>query len=131
MQAMNVFAVAIGGATGAVARYWMSSAVTRQFGAGFPYGTLSVNVLGSLLMGALFIVIVDRPMPDAWRLALTVGLLGAFTTFSTFSLDTLILLEQGELLRALTNIVVSVALCLLAVFAGASIARALLPVSSG
>lgn len=120
---MNVFAVAIGGATGAVARYWLTSALYKQFGSAFPYGTIGVNVLGSVLMGALFVFIVERPLPEVWRLTLAVGLLGAFTTFSTFSLDTLILIDQGELMRALMNVVLSVSLCLLAVLAGAGIAR--------
>ena len=121
--ALNVLAVALGGATGAVARYWMSGALYKHFGSGFPYGTLGVNVLGSLLMGIVFVVVVERPMADVWRLALAVGLLGAFTTFSTFSIDTLILLEQGQTLRALANVFASVVLCLLAVFAGAALAR--------
>ena len=125
--AINVIAVAAGGATGAVVRYWLSTALYRHFGSGFPYGTIGVNVLGSLLMGALFVFVIERPMPDVWRLALAVGLLGAFTTFSTFSLDTLILVEDGELLRALLNIVVSVVLCLAAVFAGVALGRAALP----
>ena len=125
---MNVLAVAAGGATGAVARYWLSSVLYKHFGSGFAYGTVGVNVLGSLLMGGLFVLAVERPMPDVWRLALAVGMLGAFTTFSTFSLDTLILIEEGEVLRALTNIIVSVVLCLLAVFAGAAFTRAVLPV---
>ena len=126
--AINVLAVAAGGATGAVARYWMSAVLYKHFGSGFPYGTLGVNVLGSLLMGILFVVVVDRPMPDVWRLVLGVGMLGAFTTFSTFSVDTLILVEQGQLLRALANVFASVVLCLVAVFAGAALARAMLPV---
>ena len=125
--AINVFAVAAGGATGAVVRYWLSTALYRHFGSGFPYGTIGVNILGSLLMGALFVFVIERPMPDVWRLALAVGLLGAFTTFSTFSLDTLILVEDGELLQALLNVVVSVVLCLAAVFAGVALARAVLP----
>jgi len=125
--AMNVLAVAAGGATGAVARYWLTSALYKHFGSDFPYGTVGVNVLGSLLMGVLFVFVMERPLPDVWRLALAVGLLGAFTTFSTFSLDTLILIEAGEMMRALTNITASVVLCLLAVFAGVALARAMLP----
>jgi CrcB protein len=123
----NVLAVAAGGATGALARYGLSNALYKHFGVGFPYGTVGVNILGSLLMGVLFVFVIERPMPDVWRLALTVGLLGAFNTFSTFSLDTLILIEEGEVMRALTNVVVSVVLCLVAVFAGAALARAMLP----
>ena len=127
--ALNVLAVALGGATGAVARYWVSSALYKHFGSDFPYGTLGVNVLGSLLMGALFVVITERPLPDVWRLALAVGLFGAFTTFSTFSIDTFTLIEQGQVVRALANVLASVVLCLLAVFAGVALARTVLATS--
>jgi CrcB protein len=122
---LNVIAVACGGAVGALARYWMSTLVYRQLGTGFPWGTLSVNVLGSLLMGILFVLAHQRQLPDPWRLALAVGLLGAFTTFSTFSVDTLALVEQGAWLRATLNVLTSVVLCLAAAFAGAALARAL------
>ena len=125
--ALNLVAVAAGGAMGAVDRYCLSSVLYRHFGSGFPYGTVGVNVLGSLLMGVVFVCVVERPMSDAWRLALSVGLLGAFTTFSTFSLDTLMLIETGEISRALLNVVASVVLCLAAVFAGVWLARTVLP----
>ena len=122
---LNVLAVACGGAVGALARYWMSTLVYRHAGSAFPWGTLSVNVLGSLALGVLFVLVQQRELSEAWRLALAVGLLGAFTTFSTFSVDTLVLLEQGALGRAALNVLASVGLCLAAAAGGMALARAL------
>jgi len=116
---MQVIAIAAGGAAGALLRYWMSIGVHSLLGRGFPYGTLAVNVLGSLLMGVLYIFLVERMNLGAeWRAALLIGLLGAFTTFSTFSLETLNLFEQGEQLKAMMNIILSVILCLFATWVG-------------
>jgi CrcB protein len=120
----QVMMIAAGGAVGAVLRFAVSNSIYRLVGRDFPYGTLTVNVLGSLLMGLLFILLVERQVASAeWRAALLVGLLGAFTTFSTFSLETMALLEDGELSRALLNIVVSVLLCLAATWLGMGIGR--------
>ena len=95
-----------------------------MLGRGFPYGTLFVNVSGSLLMGMLSVILLDRfdPGPE-WRAAVLVGVLGSFTTFSTFSIETLNLLEQGDLMRALANIILSVTVCLAAVWFGVLIGR--------
>ena len=116
--------IAIGGAFGAVLRYGASVSVYSLLGKGFPYGTLFVNVSGSLLMGVLSVILLDRfdPGPE-WRAAVLVGVLGSFTTFSTFSIETLNLLEQGDLMRALANIVLSVTVCLAAVWFGVLIGR--------
>ena len=116
--------IAIGGAVGAVLRYGASVSVYSLLGRGFPYGTLFVNVSGSLLMGMLSVILLDRfdPGPE-WRAAVLVGALGSFTTFSTFSIETLNLLEQGDLMRALANIVLSVTVCLAAVWFGVLIGR--------
>jgi CrcB protein len=119
-------AIAAGGAIGALLRFWVSSGVYAWSGRGFPYGTLAVNVLGSLVMGFLFIVLVERSALGAeWRAFLLVGLLGAFTTFSTFSLETLNLIEQAAYAKALLNTLLSVVLCIFAAFAGVMIARQL------
>lgn len=123
---MPVFAIAVGGAVGAVLRYGMSNGITQWLGRGFPYGTLSVNVLGSLLMGLLYVLLIDRIAVSAeWRAALLIGLLGAFTTFSTFSMETLNLIEQGALLKAALNIILSVVLCLGATWIGVLAGRQL------
>lgn len=122
----QVFAIAVGGAVGAVLRFGVSNGIYRLVGQGFPYGTLVVNVLGSLLMGFLFILLVERQMVAVeWRAVLLVGLLGAFTTFSTFSIETLSLLENGEVLKAAMNILLSVTFCLLAGWLGMGIGRQL------
>ena len=118
--------IAIGGAFGAVFRYGASLGVYSLLGRGFPYGTLFVNVSGSLLIGLLSVLFLERyNIAPEWRAAILVGLLGSFTTFSTFSMETLALLEQGDISRASLNIVLSVVVCLLAVWAGVIIGRQL------
>ena len=122
----QLLAIAIGGAVGAVLRFVVSNGVYRLVGREFPYGTLAVNVLGSLLMGVLFILLVERVAVSAeLRAALLIGVLGAFTTFSSFSLETLALFNGGEPVKAILNIVLSVVLCLLAAWLGMNIGRQL------
>ena len=116
--------IAMGGAIGAVLRYGASLGVYSFMGRGFPYGTLFVNVTGSLLMGLLGVMMLERfNIGPEWRAAVLVGVLGSFTTFSTFSIETLNLLEQGDVMRAVTNIVLSVLVCLIAVWFGVLIGR--------
>lgn len=116
--------IALGGATGAVMRYLMSNWVHSFAGRDFPYGTLSVNVLGSFLMGILYILLIERFQLDAeWRALILVGLLGAFTTFSTFSMETLLLLEGGEYNKAIFNIFANGLLCIAGAWAGVIIGR--------
>ena len=113
---MNWIAVAIGGALGAMARYGVSTLVFDASSQRFPYATLSVNVLGSFLMGILFVVIAEKGLlPPEMRSILMVGFLGAFTTFSTFSLDALGLWQNGLLLLALVYALGTVVLCLAAI----------------
>ncbi|MEW8028372.1 MAG: fluoride efflux transporter CrcB, partial [Candidatus Thiodiazotropha sp.] len=101
----QLIAIASGGAVGALFRFWVSSGVYSLLGRGFPYGTLVVNVLGSLVMGFLYVLLLERTtVSPEMRGALLIGFLGAFTTFSTFSIETLNLLEQAELLKAGLNI---------------------------
>ena len=107
-------------------RYGASLGVYGLLGRGFPYGTLFVNVTGSLLMGVLSILMLERfNVGPEWRAAILVGLLGSFTTFSTFSLETLNLLEQGDVMRAMANMAISVIVCLAAVWLGVSLGRQL------
>jgi len=120
----QALAIATGGALGALLRYWTSLAVHSKLGAGFPYGTLTVNVVGSLLMGFLYIWFVDRlAMGPAVRGFLFIGVLGAFTTFSTFSLETLNLIESGQPGKAMLNVVISVVVCVTAAGLGVLAAR--------
>jgi len=120
----QVLAIAGGGAIGAVLRFWMSNGVYALSGRTFPYGTLAVNVLGSLLMGFLYIWLLERLSGGAnVRAFVLIGLLGAFTTFSTFSIETLNLLEAGQVGRAVLNMLVSVVLCVAAAGLGVLLAR--------
>ena len=120
-------AIAFGGALGAVSRYWLNSAVQRFNDSGFPLGTFAVNVLGSFLIGIFFVLLAEKAqIAEQWRPVIVVGFLGGLTTFSTFSLDALLLFEQGHYNTALFYIISSVALCLIAAFAGMQISRVLL-----
>lgn len=115
----QVVAVAIGGALGALSRYWVVGLIARLFERNFPYGTLVVNVVGSFLIGIGYILIVERlQVASEWHAILMVGFVGAFTTFSTFSLETVSLIQEGRLVAALTYIFSSVLVCLLATAAG-------------
>ncbi|MGB1581749.1 MAG: fluoride efflux transporter CrcB [Nevskiales bacterium] len=118
--------VAGGGALGALLRYAAVLLSQHLWGRDFPYGTLLVNVLGSLLIGLAYVWIVERlALGEAWRLAFMVGVLGAFTTFSSFSIETLQLFERGAAVAALANILLNVSLCLAACWLGLMAARQL------
>ena len=120
----QIIAIAIGGALGALLRFWMSTGIHVLMGRGFPYGTLAVNVIGSFLMGLLYVFMLERMEVSAeLRAALMIGVLGAFTTFSTFSIETMNLIEAGEVTRAGMNIVFSVSLCLLGCWLGMVLGR--------
>ncbi len=122
----QLFAIALGGAVGALLRFWVSTGVYGLLGRGWPYGTLAVNLLGSLAIGFLTVLFLDRlSLGPEWRAGVLVGLLGAFTTFSTFSFETLALIEQGRLGAAAGNIMVSVTGCILATWLGLMLGRQL------
>lgn len=122
----KIMAVAVGGALGSVLRYGLSNWVHSFVGRGFPYGTLAVNVLGCLAMGILFVLFVERSSENTlWRTGLVIGLLGGFTTFSAFSIETFSLLEQGAMAKAIGYVAASLMLCLGATWLGVLLARQL------
>ncbi len=123
---MQWLAVAMGGALGAMGRFAVNALVFPVAGLRFPLGTMIVNVSGCLLMGVLYVVIVERGLlPGEWRNFLMVGLLGGFTTFSAFSLDALALWQNGHLALTFAYIVLTVTLCLAGTLAGMYLTRML------
>lgn len=121
---MTLLMIAIGGALGAMARFGMTTGAARFLGAGFPYGTMAANVLGSFLMGIVVAVLVDREGGAHWIAPLfTTGFLGGFTTFSAFSLDAYLLAESGRWSAFLAYGLVSVVASFIALALGITIAR--------
>ena len=113
---MHWFAVAIGGALGSLARYALTTYIFDVSSHKFPYATLAINVLGSFAMGILFVLIVEKAaMPSEMRSLLMIGFLGAFTTFSAFSLDALGLWQNGHIFMSLVYMLATVILCLIAI----------------
>ncbi len=117
--------VGAGGALGAMSRYGLSALIGRLWPMSFPLATLLVNIIGSLAMG-LFVGLMARLLP-AWqqeaRLFVAVGILGGFTTFSSFSLDAIVLIERGEMLQAAAYVLLSVVLCLVGLYLGLLVTR--------
>ncbi len=121
---MGYLIVFLGGGLGAALRHGVNIAAARLLGIGFPYGTLTVNIVGSLIMGLLTGWFAFEGSPSQhWRLLMTTGILGGFTTFSTFSLDTAVLYERGELGLAAIYVVASVAAGIAGLFAGLALVR--------
>ena len=129
----HLIAVAMGGACGAILRFLVSNGVYHWLGRGFPYGTLAVNIIGSFLIGLMTeALILQRVAISAeYRAAILVGVFGSFTTFSTFSLETLYLLEQGSIAKAGMNVLISITACLTAVWLGLLLGRSLFLYSGG
>ena len=118
--------IAAGGAIGSVLRFLLSNGVHGIVSRDFPYGTLVVNVLGSFIMGLSYILLIERFSVSAeWRAFIVIGLLGAFTTFSTFSIETLVLVQNSELTKAALNVFTSVLLCLIGCWIGIILGRQL------
>lgn len=121
---VHILAVALGGAAGAVGRYAVSYAISQHAPSGFPWGTLTVNLIGSLILGFLTGLVVESLVSPRARALVGVGFLGSFTTFSTFAVETLTLIRQGEWMRAVTNLAVTNLLGIAAAVAGLLAARA-------
>jgi fluoride exporter len=119
-----IFAVAIGGAIGSVARFLIGVGATNLLGVAFPWGTVAINVFGSFLIALLAEGFALRwDVSQTWRIFLTVGLCGGFTTFSTFSLDAYVLMQRGEMAMAGAYVVGSVVLSIAALFTGLHLVR--------
>lgn len=118
--------VAIGGVFGTVTRYWLGGLVSERWPVAFPIGTLVINVTGAFFLGFLTSAGAEQGLvPQAWRLAFGVGFLGAYTTFSTWQVETLRLLQQGSVWLGIGNVAASIALGLFAAWLGYWLGRAL------
>lgn len=123
---MNYLIVFLGAGIGGALRHGVNVAALRLVGAGFPWGTLAINIAGSFAMGVIAeYFALKSGLPQHWRLFLTTGLLGGFTTFSAFSLEVALLYERGELLAAGLYMLGSAVLAVVALFAGLYVIRAL------
>ena len=116
--------IALGAIVGASARYFLSGYAAKIFLSAFPYGTLIVNITGSLVLGFFLIWTGERVLVDPrWRLLIAIGFCGSYTTFSSYAFESFALLEQGQWLALTVNVIASNTLCLAAVIAGAALAR--------
>jgi len=120
---MTYLAISIGAVLGANSRFLIGGWISDRVGSAFPFSTFFINVTGSLVIGIVLGLASDRIMPWWWRPGIAVGFLGSYTTFSTFSYETLNLIREGSYVPALANMGGSIAAALLGVFAGVAIAR--------
>jgi fluoride exporter len=124
LELSQIIFLAIAGALGALSRYGLSGLIQRLSGAGFPYGTLVVNVLGSLVIGFVMQIGLNTDIiPRTLRVTITIGFLGAFTTFSTFSYETVGYLQNSAWLLASLNVISNLGLCLLSTVIGMALGR--------
>ena len=122
----NYVWIALGAIVGASTRYFLSVLISRNFVSAFPYGTLLINITGSLVLGFFLVFSTERALLDPrWRLLVAIGFCGSYTTFSSYAFESFALMEQGQWLLSGINIVASNTLCLVAVLAGAALARGL------
>ncbi|MBC3767757.1 fluoride efflux transporter CrcB [Neptunicella marina] len=120
MNNLTIYAyIAVGGASGACLRHFVNQIMIQLLGKGFPFGTLLVNVVGSFLLGFLYSLLEQGHVAVApWRSLIAIGFLGALTTFSTFSVDSMLLLQQGSWMKALANITLNLVSCFIAAWLG-------------
>lgn len=123
---MNYFWISLGAIVGASARYFLSGFVARHLSTTFPYGTLIINVTGSMVLGFFLLYSTERALLDPrWRLLVAIGFCGSYTTFSSYAFESFALMEQSRWLMLGLNVVGSNLLCLAAVLAGAVLAKGL------
>ncbi|KAF0247884.1 MAG: CrcB protein [bacterium] len=116
--------IALGGAIGSITRFLIGNLISSYIKSNYPWGTFVINISGSLIIGFFLVLITERiPTDQHWRLAIIVGFTGAYTTFSTFEYEILYLLEKGKIISAILYITTSIITGLLAVWAGALLAR--------
>ena len=119
---IKILYIGIGGFVGAILRYWISGITYNKFGIAFPYGTFVVNVIGAFILGLLITLTESRfIIHPTLKVAITIGILGAFTTFSTFCYETVALLQTGDFLKAFLNIFLSLLFGIAAILAGIKI----------
>ena len=123
---MNYLWIALGAIVGASARYFLSTQIARYFSTTFPFGTLLINITGSLVLGFFLVFSTERALLDPrWRLLIAIGFCGSYTTFSSYAFESFALMEQGQWILSGINILASNALCLAGVLGGAALARGL------
>ena len=121
---MNYLWIALGAVAGAIARYALSGYIARAFSSAFPYGTLIVNVSGSLVLGFFLVLAGERMLLDPrWRMLLAIGFCGSYTTFSSYAFESFAQMESGQWMMMAINIAANNALCLGAIILGAALAR--------
>lgn len=123
---MNWLLVFLGAGVGGVVRFWLGGVIQQAAGSGFPWGTLTINVTGSFVLGFLYILLEGTAASAYWRVLLGIGFCGGYTTFSTFSYEAVRLMQSGEWNRATAYMTGSVVLSLAAMFIGFRIANAIL-----
>lgn len=122
----NYIWIALGAVVGASARYFLSTLISRDFASAFPYGTLLINITGSLILGFFLVFSTERALLDPrWRLLVAIGFCGSYTTFSSYAFESFALFEQGQYALFAGNVLANNVLCLAGVLAGAMIARSL------
>ena len=123
---INLLVISVGAIVGANARYLLSRFAAKELGPVFPYGTLFINIAGSVIVGFFVIWTTERVLADArWRLLVVVGFCGSFTTFSSYAFETIAYFEQGQWLLLLTNVLTNNLLCMSGALAGMALARVL------
>jgi CrcB protein len=115
--------IGIGGFAGAIARYALGSYIGGRFGVRFPYGTFVINVSGSFVLGFILVLLARSTASQYWRYLIPIGFIGAYTTFSTFEYETLRAVQDGQPMTGLLNVVLSVVIGFVAVWAGAALGR--------